>query len=115
MVKPKTTGRGTRKDGGVPAPVGHLYAFGNTEEQYRLQILGARARGHKQDPPLDHSTGRGRVRKQHGKYAHALSQGARVTHSADRRGHGRHLSAIDFVTTPRYFATTTQRASVRPV
>ena len=29
--------------------------------------------------PLDHSTGRGWVRAQPGKYAHALSQGARVT------------------------------------
>ena len=33
------------KDGGSVANVGHLYAFGNTEEWYRIKILGVKARG----------------------------------------------------------------------
>ena len=33
--KPKSDGSG----GGQPASVGHLYAFGNTEEKYRVMVL----------------------------------------------------------------------------
>ena len=42
-------------------------------------IYGVRAKGRKRDRPFDHATGRGRVRKQVGKYADALAKGARVT------------------------------------
>ena len=45
------------KDGGSVANVGHLYAFGNTEEWYRIKILGVKARGREgHDRPFDHST-----------------------------------------------------------
>ena len=30
-------GKGSKKKGGAPASVGHMYAFGNTEEAYRRQ------------------------------------------------------------------------------
>ena len=77
--KTSRKGKGTDDKGGSPADVGHMYAFGNTEERYRAAILGVKFKGRKRDGPLNHSTGRGWVRAQPGKYAHALSQGARVT------------------------------------
>ena len=43
--KPKSDGSG----GGQPASVGHLYAFGNTEEKYRVMVLGCRRRGRTRD------------------------------------------------------------------
>ena len=61
------------KDGGSVASVGHLYAFGNTEEWYRIKILGVKARGREgHDRPFDHSTGRGWVRGKRGAYYDAL-------------------------------------------
>ena len=72
-------GHGTARDGGCYASVGHLFAGGNTEERYRIGILGVRKKGRRRDGPFDHRTGRGYVKKKVGKYAHALSQGARVT------------------------------------
>ena len=72
-------GRGSRKKGGAPAAVGHKYAFGNTEEQFRLQILGCKARGRTRDGPLDHTTGRGWVQAQEGDYYDAQwVKGSRV-------------------------------------
>ena len=65
-------GVGSSVNGGTPASVGHLYAFGNTEERLRLANLGCRARGHPSMPPLDHHTGRGWVRAQRGCYYDAF-------------------------------------------
>ena len=61
------------------ASVGHLYAFDNTEERYRLAILGCRAKGHRGGRLFDPSTSRGWVKKQKGKYHDALTKHARVT------------------------------------
>ena len=65
-------GRGSTVNGGTPTSIGHLYSFGNTEEKLRLQNLGCEPRGHPSQGPLDHSTGRGWVKEQHGCYRDAL-------------------------------------------
>ena len=65
-------GVGSAIHGGTPASVGHLYAFGNTEERLRVANLGCRARGHPSLPPLDHHTGHGWVREQRGCYHDAF-------------------------------------------
>ena len=72
LVQTAPKGRGTRKTGGKPASVGHLYRFGSTEEKLRLKILGCRRRGRKQDGPLDHSTGKGWVERAKGDYYDAI-------------------------------------------
>ena len=43
------------------AHVGHLVAFGNTEEWWHRVVLGCRARSTLADGPFDHSTGKGHV------------------------------------------------------
>ena len=49
--------------------MGHLYGLGNTEEKYRLKVLGCKARGFVgRDKPLDHATGRGAVKSHRGDY-----------------------------------------------
>ena len=59
--------------------MGHHYAFGNTEEAFRLQILGCKARGRVRDGPLNHNSGRGWVQEQRGDYYDALwVKGSRV-------------------------------------
>ena len=40
LTPKRETGRGSSQNGGTPAKVGHLFAFGNTEERLRLQNLG---------------------------------------------------------------------------
>ena len=65
-------GRGSAVNGGTPTSVGHLHAFGNTEEKLRLVNLGCRERGHPSQPPLDHATGRGWVKARRGCYHDAL-------------------------------------------
>ena len=50
LTKSRSEGRGSKPKpdgtgGGQPASVGHLYAFGNTEEKYRVAVLGCRRRG----------------------------------------------------------------------
>ena len=68
IIKSYKAGRGTRKDGGAVAHVGHHYGLGNTEEKYRLDVLGCKARGHVgKEKPLDHRTGKGAVRAQRGR------------------------------------------------
>ena len=47
--------------------------------RFRSAILGVKRKGRVRDGPLNHSTGRGWVCARPGKYADALSQGARVT------------------------------------
>ena len=69
-----TVGVGSSAHGGNPASVGHLYGFGNTEEKYRVNILGCKARGNKAtDRPFDHSTGAGWVEGRRGDYYDALA------------------------------------------
>ena len=76
IIKSHKAGRGTRKDGGAVAHVGHHYGLGNTEEKYRLDVLGScglqSARAVGKETPLDHRTGKGAVRAQHGSYYDAL-------------------------------------------
>ena len=69
---------GTNKHGGTPTSNGHLYAHGNTDEPFRIGILGVRRKGRYRDKAFDHQTGRGWVRGRIGKYADAVSKGARV-------------------------------------
>ena len=68
----RSEGRGSAANGGNPASVGHHYAFGNTEERLRVDILGCEGRGRPADGPFDHSTGKGWVRKRKGDYHDAL-------------------------------------------
>ena len=63
-----------RARGGKPASVGHLFGFGNTEEHYRLLILGCKGQGLQHQGPLDHSTGKGWVKQQDGQYVDALTR-----------------------------------------
>ena len=78
LTKTWSAGQGSKSGGGKPAKVGHLYAFGNTEEPYRVLVLGCKQRGHPGDGPLNHRTNRGYVKKVAGQYADALSKGSRV-------------------------------------
>ena len=41
----KQKGRGTNKHGGMHTSNGHLYAHGNTDEPFRIGILGVRRKG----------------------------------------------------------------------
>ena len=53
--------------------VGHLYGLGNTEEAYRMQVLGCKARGVLgKDKPFCHKTGKGSVKARDGEYYDAL-------------------------------------------
>ena len=54
------------------ADVGHLCGFGNTEEKFRLMILGCQESGRRADGPLNHWTGRGWVRFRRGQYYDAI-------------------------------------------
>jgi hypothetical protein len=77
-------GRGSSKTGsGTPVSDGHLFAHGNTDEEYRLKIVGCRKRGLRRHGPFKHATGKGYVAKDGGlkhppAYADALRQGRRV-------------------------------------
>ena len=66
-------GGGTRAGGGSPSTaMGHLVAFGGTEETLLYQNIGCKARG---DPSLgafDHATGTGWVREHRGAYHDAM-------------------------------------------
>ena len=96
MVSEWKLGRGSKKNGGTPASVGHLYAGGNTEERYRVSILGARPKGRPGDKPWDHATGRGRIAKTYrsrAQYRDPLARRARVdafvVETSRRRGRSR--------------------------
>ena len=71
-TKAWSRGRGKADTGGCAASVGHLYAFGNTEEALTRTILGVRARGRKRDGPFNHATGRGWVKAHAGDYYDAI-------------------------------------------
>ena len=49
---------------------GHLFAFGNTEEQMRVKILGCRGRGRPTDGPFNPRTGKGHVKPVKGVKGH---------------------------------------------
>ena len=68
----RSQGKGSAMHGGRPASVGHLYGFGNTEEFYRVDILGTRRRGRPRDGPLDHKKGKGWVKARRGTYHDGL-------------------------------------------
>ena len=51
---------------------GHKYAFGSTEEKYRVLTLGCKERGRQRDGPLNHATGKGWVKGVKGHYHDAL-------------------------------------------
>ena len=73
LIQTHRAGQGTRKDGGTEANVGHRYALGNTEEHYRLLVLGCKGRGHVgKDKPFNHHTGKGAIKAQRGSYYDAL-------------------------------------------
>ena len=68
----RSAGKGSAEHGGKPGSVGHWYGFGNTEEPYRVGILGCRRRGRKRDGPFKHATGKGWVKAAKGSYDDAL-------------------------------------------
>ena len=51
------------------AHVGHLVAFGSTEEWWHRVVLGCRQRGVPADGPFDHRTGKGHVPFHKGDYS----------------------------------------------
>ena len=63
-TKAKQSGNGSQQGGGAAASVGHRY--GNTEEEYRVLILGCKEQGRKHQGPLDHATGKGWVKQRDG-------------------------------------------------
>ena len=72
LVSTYTAGAGSKEKGGNCASVGHTYAFGSTEEKYRVLSLGCKERGRQRDGPLNHETGRGWVKQVKGHYHDAL-------------------------------------------
>ena len=74
----RKAGRGSSEHGGCPASVGHLLGLGNTEEEYRVLVLGCKARGRQRDGAFNHSTGRGWVKGKAGQYADALRKRSSV-------------------------------------
>ena len=72
LVASHAAGQGSTVNGGTPTSVGHLHAFGNTEEKLRLINLGCRERGHPSQRALDHTNGRGWVKARRGCYYDAL-------------------------------------------
>ena len=83
--------------GGVPASVGHLYAFGNTEEKFRLKILGCKGRGRRRDGGFDRLRPQDRSGLGQGGEGGLLRRDctqrfARCPH--DHRNAGRHCSGL---------------------
>ena len=74
FTKSRRMGRGSVLHGGTVADVGHLYAFGNTEERYRIKMfLGCKGKGTLGvDRPFNHTTKVGSVKEQTGDYEDAL-------------------------------------------
>jgi len=101
LYKKGLKGLGSPANGGCWGAVGHLYGLGNTEEKYRVMVLGAKPRGRKQDGPFVHSTGKGWVKGAVGQYADALKKRHSVVPviievfgsiSEHTRAHFRHLA-----------------------
>ena len=72
LKKTQHLGRGTAKHGGCIASVGHVVAFGNTEEELRNESLGCAQRGLPSDKPFNHGDGKGYVAPVKGLYDDAL-------------------------------------------
>ena len=73
LTKSRRMGKGSVLHGGTVADVGHLYAFGNTEERYRIKILGCKGKGTLGvDRPFNHATKVGSVKERTGDYDDAL-------------------------------------------
>ena len=75
LVTTYKAGRGTHgpEPAGTVRHVGNEYAFGNTEEFYRIQVLGCKRRGRKgKDKAFCHKTGKGYVKYEKGQYRDAL-------------------------------------------
>ena len=72
-------GNGSQRHGGAASTSdGHSFAFGNTEELLRGQVLGLAARGEADERPLDRRTGVGRIDAKPGDYADAIRKGTTV-------------------------------------
>jgi hypothetical protein len=74
-------GNGSRACGGAASQIdGNIFAFGNTEEKLRADVLGVAERGNSADGPLNRKSGTGWVAAsaKHD-YADALRRGHRVT------------------------------------
>ena len=61
-----------RKGAGSCRSDGHLFAFGNTEDEYKVLVYGTRRRGRRIDGPFNHNTGRGFVDDKVGQYDDAI-------------------------------------------
>ena len=49
-----------------------MVGFGNTDEFYRVKVLGTKQRGQPADTPIDHVTGKGHVQGTEGQYHDAF-------------------------------------------
>ena len=75
----RALGNGSSQCGGAASTAeGHHLAFGNTEEDLLVKILGCKQVGLPDDPPFRHQTGEGYVAARDGCYADALSKGNTV-------------------------------------
>jgi len=61
-----------------PPKRGHLFGLGNTEESYRVMILGTKRRGNPNDEPFDHDTGEGYVEQRDGDCVDARKRGKQI-------------------------------------
>ena len=58
--------------------MGYTHAFGNTEEQLRVKVLGCKQIGVAGDKAFDHASGQGWVQEREGDYRDGLGKGSRV-------------------------------------
>ena len=65
-------GQGKKESGGTFTTNGHLYAFGNTDEQYSKKVFGLKGTGKAGDTPFGHTTGQGWVAPHKGHYHDAI-------------------------------------------
>ena len=72
VASPLCTSHSPNARAGRVQNVGHLFAFGNTEERLHRDILGCRERDRPADPPFDHNTGKGHVAFHKGDYYDAI-------------------------------------------
>ena len=78
LKKKHAAGHGSTGAGGKPATVGDQFAFGSTEEEYRVMVLGCEQRGRRGGRAFDHTTGQGYVAYQKGHYHDARKKGHTV-------------------------------------
>ena len=98
-VSGNSLGRGSRGCGGAPSTTeGYHLAFGNTEEDLLLTILGCKQRGLPSQPPLDHTTGYGYVAQHTGHYSDGLAKGNQVVPFISETFGGINASALRLLT-----------------